>query len=123
MTVGRWPTNVVLTHSPACTDVCAGGCPVAELDRQSEGTRSAKPSKSGTVMGSGMWGLGGERHGAIYDDSGGASRFFPTFHYSPEDFHPEQDEAMASYPDPTELSPTVDLRFGDCLAVLREFAD
>ena len=29
---GRWPSNVVLSHAPDCTDVCLPGCPVAELD-------------------------------------------------------------------------------------------
>lgn len=32
---GRWPTNLVLTHSPTCTDdSCVTGCPVAELGEQ-----------------------------------------------------------------------------------------
>lgn len=28
---GRWPTNVLLGHSPECADACAPGCPVPEL--------------------------------------------------------------------------------------------
>lgn len=28
---GRWPTNIVFTHSPACDQTCAAGCPVADL--------------------------------------------------------------------------------------------
>jgi site-specific DNA-methyltransferase (adenine-specific) len=36
-TAGRWPANLVLTHAADCADVCADGCPVAELDGQSDG--------------------------------------------------------------------------------------
>lgn len=28
---GRWPTNIVFTHSPACDQTCAAGCPMADL--------------------------------------------------------------------------------------------
>jgi hypothetical protein len=35
-TAGRWPSNVVLTHSPTDPeDGCEPSCPVAELDAQS----------------------------------------------------------------------------------------
>lgn len=90
---GRWPANVVLSHCPlldpatdevlgdACADGCVEGCPVAELDHQSKGTRAEKPSASGTVMGSGMWGIGSKRNGSTYADSGGASRFFHCFRW------------------------------------------
>jgi DNA modification methylase len=33
---GRWPANVVLSHTIFCDDTCAEGCPVAELDKQAE---------------------------------------------------------------------------------------
>ncbi len=97
-TAGRWPTNVLLTHQPllndegqvigdACTDGCVPDCPVADMDRQTLGTRASKPSKSGSA---------GTQREAIYgggkgmprdyvpisrDDAGGASRFFPVFRY------------------------------------------
>jgi DNA modification methylase len=83
-TAGRWPPNLVLSHASteddedACANGCVEGCPVAELDAQSAGTRSDKPSASGTVVGSGMWGIGGERHCSV---SGGTSRFYPIFRY------------------------------------------
>lgn len=60
--VGRWPTNVVLSHGvtadgfDACADGCLPGCAVRELDEQTGVTT----------------GLG---------DTGGGSRFFPTFRY------------------------------------------
>jgi DNA modification methylase len=79
---GRWPANVVLTHAEACGEECAQGCPIAELDQQSGITTS--PTSTGR-------GAGGQ-HGAYSPiaaqgnvwapgDTGGASRFFPTFHY------------------------------------------
>jgi site-specific DNA-methyltransferase (adenine-specific) len=82
---GRWPPNVVLTHAPECNGACADGCPVAELDAQSgitkstggKGERSGKfddgwGGRSGDYKGQNAGGLG---------DSGGASRFYPTFRY------------------------------------------
>lgn len=34
-TMGRWPANLALSHSPNCADSeCVDGCPVAELDEQ-----------------------------------------------------------------------------------------
>jgi hypothetical protein len=36
---GRWPANVVFTHSASCAAACAADCPVAELDRQSGTSR------------------------------------------------------------------------------------
>ena len=46
---GRWPANLIFSHSPACVEACGEECPVAELDRQS---------------------------GFSSSDAGGASRFF-----------------------------------------------
>ena len=37
---GRWPPNILLTHSADCDDhACASGCPVLELNTQSEASR------------------------------------------------------------------------------------
>lgn len=57
---GRWPSNVVLSHSELCDETkgCVEGCPIAELDAQSGITKDE--------------GYGGQ---------GGASRFFNTFRY------------------------------------------
>lgn len=83
---GRWPSNVVLSHADACADGCARGCPVAELDRQSGRlTSGANPTRRGSDKFRDAYGefTGQEEcipaRGA---DSGGASRFFPTFRYS-----------------------------------------
>jgi DNA modification methylase len=88
--VGRWPSNVLLTHPPvvddhghpvgdACADGCVPGCPVAEMDAQSGITasrigkpRSGKPGDGWRTTDT----------GAEYDDQGGASRFFPVFRYT-----------------------------------------
>jgi hypothetical protein len=86
---GRWPSNVVLSHlstpdgGDACADGCVDGCPVAELDAQSGVSDSRRAlmrlGKTDTVA-YGDYGEGESVRG--YDDSGGASRFFPTFRYT-----------------------------------------
>jgi len=78
--IGRWPANLVLSHSDECSDDCAPGCPVAELDRQS-GTLAAGrfPGIQNADPGTGRT-MGGNWNGAVAPlrkmDSGGASRFF-----------------------------------------------
>jgi hypothetical protein len=102
---GRWPSNVVLSHSPWCevcecgargphepgdycydTQLdCVPGCPVAELDKQSgvsistdrprRNTAEAHNRTSSMGQSSGDWTTSG------HADSGGASRFFPVFRY------------------------------------------
>lgn len=34
--LGRWPPNFLLNHLPECTEVCAKGCPVDEMNAQDE---------------------------------------------------------------------------------------
>lgn len=80
---GRWPANVVLTHAPDCgpdeaPGPCVDGCPVAELDAQS-GTSTSTQGKPRTGRKGDGWGT--TATGTEYSDSGGASRFFPTFRY------------------------------------------
>jgi hypothetical protein len=81
---GRWPANVVFTHSAACDGRCAPDCPAGELDRQSGVTKSSGGINGGKlgvrvygafenqVIGQNAGGLG---------DTGGASRFYPVFRY------------------------------------------
>lgn len=75
---GRWPANLVLTHSPDCDTECVAGCPVATLNEQS-GDRPGGtfPTQRGngvaTGFGPGKPTEGGSRS---MGDSGGASRFF-----------------------------------------------
>ena len=83
---GRWPANVVLSHADDCGDtVCAGGCPVATLDKQSgELTSGANPSRRGADGERSTYGeYAGQsdanpQRGA---ETGSASRFFPAFRY------------------------------------------
>jgi DNA modification methylase len=85
---GRWPPNLLLTHSEACVEGgdCAEDCPVAEMDRQS-GTSKAKfrvEQNSGRADES-QYRIK-PTPGTIKDfgDAGGASRFFPVFRYEPK---------------------------------------
>ena len=89
-TGGRWPPNVVLSHAPCCGEACADGCPVAELDAQTIGTRAAKGSTGSTRGGAvgNTYGGGAGYERAVtgqtltgYEDGGSASRFFPTFRH------------------------------------------
>lgn len=64
---------------------CVDGCPVAELDRQSDIKRAAKPERGRRGKRPGGFGdVGADRgdpapNGPQYGDIGGASRFFATF--------------------------------------------
>jgi hypothetical protein len=86
--LGRWPPNLLLTHDAACEEggACAPGCPVGELDRQS-GTLTSGAMLAGTrpkgernTYGQDA-ASGYETLRDTYADTGGASRFFPTFRY------------------------------------------
>jgi hypothetical protein len=74
-TKGRWPPNVVLDSDAA-----------AELDEQSGVTTTSKPGqvrRNRPTTPDAMAGSHGvlDRTEVAYGDTGGASRFFPTFHY------------------------------------------
>lgn len=88
--IGRWPPNVLLTHSATCEEYgpCAPSCPADELDRQSGvRTSGANPARRNTDVVRDIYGeFPGQRQctpqrGA---DAGGASRFFPVFRYQPK---------------------------------------
>jgi hypothetical protein len=82
---GRWPPNLVLTHSAACDARCAGDCPVGELDRQSGVlTSGANPTRRGSDKFRDAYGeFTGQQDCTPHRgaDIGGASRFYPTFRY------------------------------------------
>lgn len=87
---GRWPSNVVWSHAATlegedlCADGCVEGCPVAELDRQSGALTSGymRPETNrATRQGAAYGAFFARTATATYGDSGGASRFFPTFRY------------------------------------------
>lgn len=100
---GRWPANVVLSHLPECKDgpddsggacfyfegrtvqehqassVCAPGCPVAELDRQSGELTSGRLDRAGIAAENKTYGAAPKVREGIYEaNTGGASRFFYT---------------------------------------------
>jgi len=98
---GRWPTNVVFTHSATCVEgeACQADCPVGELDQQSgnrpthTGGRSSTTATRATLSGP----LGVAPRGG-YNETGGASRFFPTFRYqakAPASERPRLDDGTA----------------------------
>lgn len=72
---GRWPANFALSHSDDCGNLCADGCPVKELDRQSGTSASGKEyTERGT---GGMFSkVSNHPCGPQYADTGTASRFF-----------------------------------------------
>ena len=86
---GRWPPNVLLSHTEDCEDQCAEDCPVAEMDRQSGSSVSKKGKPRDSVHPGDIWGM--TKTGAEYDDAGGASRFFPCFRYHPKTSRKERD--------------------------------
>jgi hypothetical protein len=78
-TTGRWPTNLVFTHSALCVEdgPCEPGCPVAELDRQSgirKDTAHDRGKRHGTIYGGGKGPTGAAGVRGVADE-GGASRF------------------------------------------------
>ena len=75
---GRFPANFILSHSEDCEPLCAEGCPVAELDKQS-GTLSPGHWAKTKVTGFGDFGNGSSDYQGVGEkaqDKGGASRFF-----------------------------------------------
>lgn len=82
MAQGRWPPNVLLGHAADCTvDACQDGCPILEVDRQKP--VASGPRNAAKIVSS-FWQKGESAVGVrpAITDSGGASRFFPRFHYS-----------------------------------------
>lgn len=81
---GRWPPNILLSHSADCAQSCASDCPVGELDRQS-GISKSSGGANGGKLGVRVYGkFDNETIGANaggLGDTGGASRFFPVFKY------------------------------------------
>ena len=94
---GRWPSNILLSHSPYCVLLrprrtedpgawdCSESCPVKVMDRQSGTIKSPKTyeykGKPETERTAYSKGLGYGRHETEYGDTGGASRFFPEFEW------------------------------------------
>lgn len=109
---GRWPTNVVLDASQA-----------AKLDAESGVSQSRIGKPRGADSGEG-WGM--TATGAEYSDLGGASRFFPTFHYeakAPQHERPRDGETAHPTVKPLDLMRwLVRLVTPPCGTVLEPFA-
>ena len=85
---GRWPANVILSHSEECTEeTCEANCVNTLIDKQSghqKSGRAGKNSRAWGVAGKGQLsskdeGVGWKAYGSEgYSDEGGASRFFYT---------------------------------------------
>ncbi len=86
---GRWPANLVLSHSSLCGDAgCDESCPVRLLGEQSgerrPGERPARchgKNGSGGTMNSGWSGWDGRKRTVL--DSGTAARYFANFDADP----------------------------------------
>lgn len=86
---GRFPANVVLSHSPWCTEqACIPQCPVAVLDGQSGELHSQSPeTRKSRSKKTGVTGFGTGKS-VEYADKGGASKVFAKFFYEEDDFAP-----------------------------------
>jgi hypothetical protein len=93
--LGRWPANLMLSHSPACVHVdadddtdlwaCVPGCPIRALDAQSGPSGGCAPASGPTLGKLGKHGVYGKAKGenmgavAFHGKVDGASRFFMRF--------------------------------------------
>lgn len=84
--LGRWPPNLLLSHTEDCTETeCVEGCAIREMDRQS-GPKKASFVRNRTE-GARPFNNNGAPTGyvsekvAVEETDGGASRFFPVFKY------------------------------------------
>lgn len=75
---GRFPANLVFSHSEGCADVCEPTCAVRMLDEQSGHLHGAGNKRDKAKPSPGGYGgqITGEKNPNYYGDSGGASRFF-----------------------------------------------
>lgn len=96
---GRWPPNLLFSHSLFCLPAaCADDCPVAALDAQS-GVRTSGLLKAGTRRSTGGGYMGHMPpviSGTYGGDTGGASRFFPTFRYVAKASRAERNRGCSS---------------------------
>ena len=78
---GRWPANIVLSHSADCTDeLCSQDCPIRLMNEQS-GNRKGQYCPKTSDCGGNTWpgSIQTNRGPRGYDDDGGASRYFQNF--------------------------------------------
>ena len=78
--LGRWPSNVVLSHAETCDNECDEACPVRALDEQSGFTKSSDRPRNNNTASKHAYSARAAVVTSGHADSGGASRFFPIFH-------------------------------------------
>jgi site-specific DNA-methyltransferase (adenine-specific) len=82
---GRWPANLLLSHSPGCNGTCNDDCPIRLMGEQG-GKRSSRPGRNPggvrQVYGDG-WTPKSPRDYVDPSDTGTAARFFPNFDADP----------------------------------------
>jgi len=85
--LGRWPPNFALVHSPECTVIeCSDNCPVATVAEQAGDSRSRARigRRSGKELGTYGEYPGQDEVRMGYDDDGSKVRFLPTFDWVDE---------------------------------------
>ena len=96
--IGRWPTNLVLTHSALCDSKgCDESCPIQELDQQS-GVKTSGSRKAGDHKLMGFMGAEKTSMPEIKGSTGGASRYFPNFKYCAKPNRGEKEAGLDSMP-------------------------
>jgi DNA modification methylase len=100
---GRWPPNTLLSHSPECNGECAESCPVWMLDEQSGERKGDPPNRKQRVKRGESFGWSGTANQDHltngFVDSGGASRFFPRFHYQSKASRDERNAWLEGMPE------------------------
>jgi DNA modification methylase len=93
---GRWPSNILLSHTPECVDdLCVAYCPIAELDRQSGYSKSSSVAACDKPHKPNAYGnFNNPRVTGGHDDAGSRSRYFQQF--PPEDYVPYKYVSKAS---------------------------
>lgn len=92
--MGRWPANLVLSHSAECVPAgCAAGCPVAEIDGQSGLLKSGAKRPTEGRQGDVVYGKGLGSAPSTASE-GSASRFF----YVAKPSTSEREEGLAHLP-------------------------
>ena len=79
--LGRWPSNLLLAHSPECNGHCVELCPVRRLGEQSGESVSTTNKPGGLKFGRGVYAsdsytMNMTSNGGGHDDSGTAARYF-----------------------------------------------
>jgi len=106
--LGRWPANLILSHSPDCSeDACVDGCPVRILGEQSGECKSSGGGMRDWVA-SPPWGgktAPNKTASCGLGDTGTAARYFlnlrpdPPFFYCPKASVRDRNEGLAEFPD------------------------